>query len=192
MLNDLVSANGVHHGVLSPFESSPGEGALVKGVEPPGPAAVPCGGAFLMTFDASGISLSATGPPGGGAFSMTLNAGGKGPSDAAGPPGAVAFSWALKASGSADCAGAEPGVCDAVPRCAGWGTTLGGRRRLAAGGVETEGLVLTAGAGRAVAVGGVATLGGRAPGLAGWDPAGFPSPITITPATLFLLSNMRL
>ena len=166
MLNDLLPADGLHHGVLSLFDASPGDGALVAGVEPPGPTAVPCeippgGGAFWMALNPAGVSPSLfTGPPGGGAFSITLNAGGKGPSDAAGPPGGVALSWALKASGSADCAGAEPGVCDAAPLWAGWGTTLGGRRNLAAGGVEVEGLDLTVGAGRVVVPGGVATLGG--------------------------------
>ena len=33
MLNDLVPANGLHHGVLSLFDASPGDGALVAGVD---------------------------------------------------------------------------------------------------------------------------------------------------------------
>jgi len=45
--------------------------------------------------------------------------------------------------------------------------TLGGRRTVAAGGVEVEGLDLTAGAGRVAVLGGVVALGGCAPGLAG-------------------------
>ena len=99
---------------------------------------------------------------------MTLNAAGKGPSEAAAPPGPGAFAWVLEASGSADCAAPEPGGWDAGPACPGWGMTLGGRRTVAAGGVEVEGLDLTAGAGRVVAVfGGVVALGGCAPGLAG-------------------------
>lgn len=178
---------------MSLFVVSPGEEAPAAGFEAPGPAVVPWGvppggAAFLMTLNASGVSLSETGPPGGGAFSMTLNAGGRGLSEATGPPGAVALSWVLKASGSADCAAPGPEGWDDPPPSPGWGTVLGGRRTVVAG----EGRVLTVGTGRVVDVGGVATRGGSAPGRPGRAPAGFPSPMTMTPATLFLASNMRL
>ena len=89
---------------------------------------------------------------------MTVNAGGKGPSDAAGPPGVGAFSWTLKASGVADSGAPEPD---------GWGRVLGGRRIVAAGGVEVEGLDRTVGTVRVGVPGGGATRGGCAPGLAG-------------------------
>ncbi len=154
------------YGVVSLFVVSPGDGVPAAGFESPGLAAVPCGvppggGAFLITLNASGVSLSDTGPPGGGAFSITRKAGGRGLSEATGPPGGVTFSWALNASGRGDCAGAEPGVWIGAPPGAGWGTVLGGRRTVAAGGVTgVVGLLLTAGAGRVVDPGGVTTLGG--------------------------------
>jgi hypothetical protein len=98
---------------------------------------------------------------------MTLNAGGKGPSETIGPPGVGTFSWTLKASGVADCGAPEPGAWGATPPSAGWGMALGGRRTVAGGGLEGEGLLLTVGAGRVEVPGGVATLGGGAPGLPG-------------------------
>jgi hypothetical protein len=157
--------------VLSLFDALPEEGELVVGVEPPGLAAVPCGvppgGAFLMTLNASGVSLSGTGPPGGVVFSMTLKAGGRGPSEAMVPPGGAAFSCTVKASGVGDDAAPEPGGWVAAPARAGWGKALGGRRITDAdGGMDVEDLLLKVAEGRLALPGGVATLGGRAPGLA--------------------------
>lgn len=120
-----------------------------------------------MTLKASGVSLSATGPPGGGAFSMTRNAGGRGPSESRVPPGVGAFSRVLKASGSADCAALEPGACEPDTPGAGWGRALGGWRIVAAGGVLVEGRFLTVGVGLVVVLGRDVTLGGSAPGLPG-------------------------
>ena len=120
-----------------------------------------------MTLEATGGSLSDIGAGVGGAFSITLKAGGKGLSDEAGPPGPGAFSWTSASSRFGDCKGPELGGWDAALPDAGCGIVLGGRRTAAAGGVEVEGLLLTAGAGRVVDAGGVATRGGCAPGLAG-------------------------
>ena len=69
---------------------------------------------------------------------------------------------------------------------------LGGLRTAAAGRVLVEGVVLTVGVGLVVVLDGVVTLSGVEPGLPGCAAEGAASPMTITPATSFLASNMRL